>query len=118
VPEDLDHASFEAEVCALVTRAAGASVDEFRVADFVLGLFDIQRRYRIVGTTAFTMAIVSLLVFEGTAKDVASDLDFGQEAIPFVLRALAGRLTSARATSRSPAFAEADARLVLTGFRS
>jgi ubiquinone biosynthesis protein len=118
VPEDLDHASFEAEVCALVTRAAGASVDEFRVADFVLGLFDIQRRYRIVGTTAFTMAIVSLLVFEGTAKDVASDLDFGQEAIPFVLRALAGRLTPARATSRSPAFAEADARLVLTGFRS
>lgn len=91
VPADLDYRSFEADVCALVARAAGASVDEFRVADFVLGLFDIQRQYHIIGTTAFTMAIVSLLVFEGTAKDVAGDLDFGHEAIPFVLRALATR---------------------------
>ncbi len=91
VPAALDYASFEADVCALVAKAAGASVEEFRVADFVLGLFRIQRRHRIIGTTAFTMAIVSLLVFEGTAKDVAGDLDFGEEAIPFVLRALATR---------------------------
>ena len=91
MPAALDYASFEADVCALVAKAAGASVEEFRVADFVLGLFRIQRRHRIIGTTAFTMAIVSLLVFEGTAKDVAGDLDFGEEAIPFVLRALATR---------------------------
>ena len=57
----------------------------------MLGLFEVQRRHRIVGTTAFTMAIVSLLVFEGMAKEVAGDLDFGREAVPFVLRALASR---------------------------
>jgi len=89
VPPELPYVRFEAEVCALVARAAGAAVEDFSVADFVLGLFDVQRRYRIVGTTAFTMAIVSLLVFEGLAKDVAGDLDFGREAVPFVLRALA-----------------------------
>jgi hypothetical protein len=34
------------------------------------------------------MAIVALLVFEGIANEVAGDLDFKQEAVPFVLRAL------------------------------
>jgi ubiquinone biosynthesis protein len=89
VPASLPFDAFEAEVSALVAKAAGASVDEFRVADFVLGLFDVQRRYRIVGTTAFTMGIVSLLVFEGMAKETVGDLDFGRQAIPFVTRALA-----------------------------
>jgi ubiquinone biosynthesis protein len=88
-PADLPYAAFELDVCGLVSRAAGATIADFRVADFVLGLFRIQRRYRIVGTPAFTMAIVSLLVFEGAAKDVAGDLDFGSEALPFVLNALA-----------------------------
>jgi ubiquinone biosynthesis protein len=99
VPPQLDYRVLEAEVSALVARAAGAAVDDFRVADFVLGLFEIQRRHRIVGTTAFTMAIVSLLVFEGMAKEVAGDLDFGREAVPFVLRALASGPASADAAA-------------------
>jgi len=89
VPPTLDYARFEAEVGELVSRAANAVVADFRVADFVLGLFDVQRRHRIVGTSAFTMAIVALLVFEGVANEIAGDLDFKREAVPFVLRALA-----------------------------
>jgi ubiquinone biosynthesis protein len=99
VPAELDRRRLEAEVSALVAQAAGAAVDDFRVADFVLGLFEIQRRHRIVGTSAFTMAIVSLLVFEGMAKEVAGDLDFGREAVPFVLRALSSRSQSADAAA-------------------
>jgi ubiquinone biosynthesis protein len=97
VPPQLDRRALEGEISALVAQAAGAAVDDFRVADFVLGLFEIQRRRRIAGTTAFTMAIVSLLVFEGMAKEVAGDLDFGREAVPFVLRALASRPADAAA---------------------
>jgi ubiquinone biosynthesis protein len=88
LPPDLPYAEFEAELSAVVARAAGARVRDFQVADFVLSLFDLERRYRIYGTTAFTMAIVSLLVFEGIAKSVDSDLDFQQEAAPFLARAL------------------------------
>jgi ubiquinone biosynthesis protein len=88
VPAVLPYGQFEADVCELVGQAAGATVEEFRVADFVLGLFAVQRRYGIVGTPTFTMAIVALLVFEGVANEVAGDLDFTREAVPFVLRAL------------------------------
>jgi ubiquinone biosynthesis protein len=86
-PPDLAYDKFEAEVAVLVERVSGANARDFQVANFVVGLFDIQRRFRIIGTTAFTMAIVSLLVFEGIAKDVDADLDFQREAHPFVLRA-------------------------------
>jgi ubiquinone biosynthesis protein len=88
LPPDLAYPEFEAELSEIVARAAGARVRDFRVADFVLSLFDLERRYRIYGTTAFTMAIVSLLVFEGIAKSVDGELDFQQEAAPFLARAL------------------------------
>ena len=88
LPPNLPYAEFEAELSAIVARAAGARVRDFQVADFVLSLFDLERRYRIYGTTAFTMAIVSLLVFEGIAKTVDCELDFQREAAPFLARAL------------------------------
>lgn len=99
VPVDLESQRFERDVCELLGRAAGATVEDFRVADFVLGLFEVQRRHRIVGTSAFTMAIVALLVFEGVANEVAGDLDFAREAVPFVLLALSQAPQSAAAAN-------------------
>jgi ubiquinone biosynthesis protein len=101
VPPDLDYPAFEGQVRRLVSRAAGTSIDEFSVAAFVGGLFEIQRRHRIVGTSEFVMAIVALLVFEGTAKSIAGDIDFGREAIPFVMRALGERMEAARDAARA-----------------
>ncbi|MFL5963753.1 MAG: ABC1 kinase family protein [Gaiellaceae bacterium] len=109
VPSNLDYRVFEGEVCRLVTRASGASIEEFSVAGFVGGLFDIQRRHRIVGTSDFVMAIVALLVFEGTAKSVAGSVDFGREAVPFVMHALGERMEAGRAV------ALAEAQAALTG---
>jgi ubiquinone biosynthesis protein len=99
VPSELDYGAFEGEVRRLVTRAAGSSIEEFSVAGFVGGLFDIQRRHRIVGTSDFVMAIVALLVFEGTAKSVAGTVDFGAEAVPFVMCALGERMEAGRAVA-------------------
>jgi ubiquinone biosynthesis protein len=84
----LDYPAFEAEIASLVGQAAERSARDFEVAGFVLGLFEAQRSHGVRSTTAFTMAIVSLLVFEGLAKQVYPDLDFQREARPFVLRAL------------------------------
>jgi ubiquinone biosynthesis protein len=93
-PPDLKYKKFEAEIVELVNNVSGKTADEFLVAKFVLGLFDVMRRYRISGTTSFTMAIISLLVFEGIAKEVFADLDFQYEARPFVLRALSVHYTA------------------------
>ena len=90
VPEDFPYQQFEREVAELVDAVSGASARDFQVFRFVTGMFDVQRRFRVRGTTGFMMAILSLLVFEGIAKDVDPDLDFQREAMPFVLRASAG----------------------------
>jgi ubiquinone biosynthesis protein len=86
-PTVLDYPVFEQDVVFLVNSVAGRNAREFQVADFVFGLFDIQRNHGIRGTTAFMMAIIALLVFEGIAKQIYADLDFQREAYPFILRA-------------------------------
>jgi ubiquinone biosynthesis protein len=71
-----DHAAFEADVCALVSRFSALPARDFEVASFATGLFEIQYRYQIYGAPDFMMAIVALLSFEGIVKRVDPDLDF------------------------------------------
>jgi ubiquinone biosynthesis protein len=72
----------------LIARTSGVKAKEFSVARFAGELFDLMRRHGLCGTTAFTMAIVSLVVVEGLVRDIESDIDFQAEARPFVLNAL------------------------------
>lgn len=88
LPENLDVNAFDSNVSSLVERFGGLRARDFRVAGFVSELFAIQRRYGIYGTSKFTLAILSLLVFEGVAKQRFPDLDFQREAIPFLMTAL------------------------------
>jgi len=83
-PATLDRAAFADDIAAVVGAAAGRRVGEFDVAHFVGSLFEIQRRHRVRATPAFVMAIVGLLVVEGLAKQIAPDLDFQREALPFI----------------------------------
>ncbi|HEX8830105.1 MAG TPA: AarF/UbiB family protein [Longimicrobium sp.] len=103
VPHDLAYREFEAEVAALVDEVSRASARDFRVADFVARLFDVQRRHRLHGTSAFVMPILSLLVLEGIVKDEYPDLDFQNEARPYVLRAIIFRSAPERLRPRPPA---------------
>lgn len=98
-PPGLDYESFAAEIGALVNSISGAMAGRFQVAGFVLELFNVQRRYGIAGTTAFVMAIISLLVFEGLAKEVYPDLNFQREALPYILRASIHRIDREPITS-------------------
>jgi ubiquinone biosynthesis protein len=101
-PPGLDYEAFAADITSLVGSVSGAKASRFQVAGFVLGLFNSQRRYGIVGTTAFIMAIISLLVFEGLAKEVYPDLDFQREALPFILGASSRRNDRKPVTSPEP----------------
>lgn len=85
VPPQLCYAEFEREICAQIDDISRTTAGKFHVADFVVRIFDTQRRHRIVGTTASFMAIVSLLVLEGVTRHIYPDLDFQREALTFIL---------------------------------
>lgn len=87
-PPCFDQDGFEQAVIELIDRSAGAKAVTFQVAPFAYQLFDIQRRFGLRGSTNFNMAILSLLVFEGIAKQLYPLLDFQAEARPFLLRAV------------------------------
>jgi ubiquinone biosynthesis protein len=88
VPELFDLARFESEIALLIDRNSGSVAETFQVARFVGELFDIMRRHGVRGSTAFTMAILSLLVFEGLTRIRFPDLAFQQEAVPFVVSSI------------------------------
>jgi len=86
--------TFDQAVIELIARNAGSNAADFQVATFASQIFDVQRRYGLRGSTSFTMAILSLLVFEGIAKQFYPHLDFQGEARPFLLQALLQKAAS------------------------
>jgi ubiquinone biosynthesis protein len=89
LPPKLNVKSFDDDISNLIKRVGGLQARDFQVAGFVGELFAIQHKHNIFGTNQFTLAILSLLVFEGVAKQRFPDLNFQQEAVPFVMAALA-----------------------------
>jgi ubiquinone biosynthesis protein len=85
IPTDLNRASFEREISNLVRRSSGLRAGEFLISSFVSSLFSIQQKHGIYGAPSFTMAILSLIVYEGTIRHRCADLDFQREAIPILM---------------------------------
>lgn len=105
LPKNLDVEAFDNEIADLIDRVGGLRAREFQVAGFVMELFAIQRRHRIYGTSQFTLAIMSLLVFEGVAKQRYPDLDFQAESVPYVMAAMAPLVPLRRAATTPPLMA-------------
>jgi len=89
LPPNLNIKAFDDDITSLIKRVGGLRARDFQVAGFVGELFAIQHKHCIYGTNQFTLTILSLLVFEGVAKQRFPDLNFQQEAVPFVMAALA-----------------------------
>lgn len=92
ISPSFDPIRFQEEVCTLIARTSARKADRFQVSHFAVALFDIQRRHGLRGSAEFTMAILSLLMFEGLAKHFHPSLDFQRHAIPFLAAALARRV--------------------------
>lgn len=88
VPATLDRKRFDADIDDLIQRTGGLSARNFQIAAFVAELFAIQERHGMLGTSRFSMIILAMLVFEGTAKQRYGTLEFQKEAIPFVMDVL------------------------------
>jgi ubiquinone biosynthesis protein len=85
LPSNFDSASYAEAMIAMVDKFSGQRVQDFEVSRFAVELFDLQRRFGIRGSTAFTMTIISLLVFEGILKNLDPTIDFQREAYRFML---------------------------------
>lgn len=88
VPADLDRAAFQRDIGDLLDAFSGRTAGQFLIAAFVNSLFTVQRRHGIYGSPSFTMAILSLIVYEGIIRYRCADLDFQREAIPTLLVSL------------------------------
>ena len=91
VPAELNRPAFQREIGELLAAFSGRTAGQFLIARFVNSLFDIQRRHRVYGSPNFTMAILSLMVYEGIIRDRCAELDFQREAIPSLLASLKSR---------------------------
>ena len=87
-PDNLDREGFEREIGELITRSTGLRASDFLISSFVSSLFRIQRKYDIHGSSSFTLAILSLTVYEGIIRQRYADLNFQREAIPTLLMSL------------------------------
>jgi ubiquinone biosynthesis protein len=85
VPASLNRPQYEADMSRLIRSSSRLKAGDFLVVAFVKCLFEIQRSHGIYGSPSFTMAILSLLVYEGIVRHRCPDLDFQREAIPFLL---------------------------------
>ena len=88
IPPDLDQPAFEMEIRNLISQSSGLSAGEFLVSSFVRSLFRIQRKHSIYGSPDFTLAILSLTVYEGIIRHRCADLHFQREAVPILFASL------------------------------
>ncbi|HEX8159261.1 MAG TPA: AarF/UbiB family protein, partial [Solirubrobacteraceae bacterium] len=86
LPANLDRAALQVELGRHVSQASGVTAEHFSIARFVAGLFAIQHRHGIVAAPDFAMSIMALMTLEGLILQLAPQLDFQREALPFVLK--------------------------------
>ena len=71
----------------LIGRHSALKSHEFEVAYFVYQLIEVQRRFKIRGSTKFMMTILSMVVFDGICKQLHPECDFQHEARGFLISA-------------------------------
>lgn len=79
---------FRAEMIRIVESATRDSVADFDLVPFTVRLFAVQREHGLAAGPQFVFPILSLVVLEGTLREVCPDVDFQTEALPFVLRGM------------------------------
>ncbi|HEX7333558.1 MAG TPA: AarF/UbiB family protein, partial [Pyrinomonadaceae bacterium] len=86
-PAKFNNQAFEAAMVELIGRHSALKSHEFEVALFVYQLIELQRRFRIRGSTRFMMTILSMVVFDGICKRLYPLCDFQKESRAFLITA-------------------------------
>ncbi|MFV2118589.1 ABC1 kinase family protein [Streptomyces sp. Act-28] len=86
-----DTAAFRRDLAVLVESHSGATAAEFDLMSFATRLFALQRRHGLHADPQFVFPILSLLVLEGTVRELGPHLDFQTIARPYLMIALMER---------------------------
>jgi ubiquinone biosynthesis protein len=90
-----DPETFKVKMADLVHCSHGRSAKEFSLMAFAAEMFDLQRRYGVHAAPELIFPLLSLLVVEGTVRDLDPELDFQETAKPVLNRGLFGARTVA-----------------------
>lgn len=85
---DADLEGFTVRMADLVTRSHGLSAQEFSLIAFATEMFDLQRNHGVHAAPELIFPLLSLLVIEGTIRDLDPDIDFQETAKPVLNKGL------------------------------
>ncbi|MCR9122570.1 MAG: AarF/UbiB family protein [Phyllobacteriaceae bacterium] len=89
---DADLAAFRHHMADLVHRNHGLPARAFSLIAFATEMFELQRRYGLHAATELVFPLLSLLVIEGTIRELDPDIDFQETAKPILTRGAFGAL--------------------------
>jgi ubiquinone biosynthesis protein len=90
VRDGADTAGFLVRMAELVERNHGAPAWEFSLIAFATEMFELQRSFGIAAAPELVFPLLSLLVIEGTVRDLDPDIDFQEAAKPILTKAVFG----------------------------
>jgi ubiquinone biosynthesis protein len=88
---------FTCEMARLVERSSGLPARDFSLIAFAAEMFDLQRRFGLHAAAELIFPLLSLLVIEGTVRDLDPDVDFQEAARPILVRGIFGLRPAATA---------------------
>ncbi|MEO0974833.1 MAG: AarF/UbiB family protein, partial [Pseudomonadota bacterium] len=80
-----DVEAFKVAMADLVHRSSGLTAREFSLIAFAAEMFDIQRHHGVRAAPELVFPLLSLLVIEGTIRELNPEVDFQKVAEPILL---------------------------------
>lgn len=87
VPGDLDEDTLHSEVAEFLNDYVGQSVAEFDVSGALQRLFELVREFHIVLPSSFGMLVKTLVMLEGTARQLSPDFSLAALIRPYYVKA-------------------------------
>jgi ubiquinone biosynthesis protein len=86
-----DIAGFTVRMADLVERNHRVSAKDFSLMSFATEMFDLQRKHGVHAAPELIFPLLSLLVIEGTIRDLDPDVDFQEVARPMLMQGKFGQ---------------------------
>jgi aarF domain-containing kinase len=84
-----DYPEYEEQVCKMVAKTQGKSLNELEMSVLIGTIFDILRKNRLRADASFTTINIAMIVVEGLGKTLDPDLDIFQAIQPHLVGVLA-----------------------------
>jgi ubiquinone biosynthesis protein len=88
---DADLDGFLVRMAELVERNHRVPAKDFSLIEFAAEMFDLQRAHGVHAAPELIFPLLSLLVIEGTIRELDPDMDFQETARPVLMRGLFGQ---------------------------